>query len=305
MIKAESIEKNINDLVVLKNVSVTIKKGKIVALLGPNGSGKTTLIRCILGLLSVDSGSINVDGCENNIPSSLKSKIGLVSDGNLYENLTVIENILLWRNIYNVDHLFFSSELNFLIDYFEIRKYLKYKVSELSKGTKQKVKLIRTFCIKPEILILDEPTTALDPEAIDKFNRYLKKINRERDVTVVFCTHILTGLDELADEMVVINNGRVIDYGEIKELKEKYNGIKNYVLYVDDIIKTQEFLTKKGIKTTSEDEHIACECSKYDMSTIIRDLSLLDVSIYEVREINNTISDLYFNILNERNNNDI
>lgn len=305
MIKVENIEKNINDLVVLKNVSMMIKKGKILALLGPNGSGKTTLIRCILSLLSVDSGSINVEGCEINIPSSLKRKIGLVSDGNLYENLTVTENILLWRDFYNVDNLFFTSELNFLIDYFEIRKYLKYKVNELSKGTKQKVKLIRTFCINPEILILDEPTTALDPEAIDKFNRYLKKINKERGVTVVFCTHILNGLDELADEIVVLNNGQVIDNGEVKKLKEKYNGLRNYVLCVDDKIKTQEFLTKKGIKTTNEDEHIVCKCSKYDMSTIIRDLSLLDVSIYEVKEINNTISDLYFNILNERNNYDI
>ena len=216
MIKIENLHKNFGKLTVLDGLNLEIKKGGIFAILGPNGSGKTTLIKCLLGMVIPNSGKIIHENESVLHKWRYRNKINYLPQiANFPANLTVNELLKMVKNLRPK-----VSNDKELISKFGVESFLNKKLGNLSGGTKQKINIILTFMFDSDLIILDEPTTGLDPISLI----YLKKIIQEEKAkgkTILVTTHIMSLVEEIADEIVFILDGKIYFKGSIETLKKQ------------------------------------------------------------------------------------
>ena len=217
MIKFENLNKKFGKLEVLKDLSLEIKEGSINAILGPNGSGKTTLIKCLLGMVIPDSGSITING--ENVKGQYAYRDGIdymPQIANFPANLKVKEIISMMKDIRNRDAR--DAEL---IEYFGLTPYLNKQLNTLSGGTMQKVNIVLAFMFDNPLLILDEPTNGLDPVALIKLKELITK-EIARGKTILFTTHIIRLVEELAEDIVFLLEGKTYYQGPVAGLVEAH-----------------------------------------------------------------------------------
>ncbi len=243
MIVLEDVRKTINGREILREISLTVKPGEIHAYLGHNGAGKTTTFRLTLGLLVPDSGRIEVLGLNPLRNPEIRARIGYLPEYDLlYPNISVWDNI---RRYSLLKGVFDERELRDLLEFFELRKYSKKKVSALSSGTQRRVAMARTFLGSPEVLILDEPTKGLDPEWRLKFKRFLKDYARKNSASVLFSTHILGDVDEVCERVTIIRNGRALFSGSLDEFRRSVPA-RGVLVKVREVEKALAALEKAG-----------------------------------------------------------
>lgn len=222
MIKIENIVKKFNDLVAVDNVSLEIKKGEIVSLIGPSGSGKSTVLRCIIGLEKPESGKIYIDGQEfdENSPNyhQLLRKMGFVFQHfNLFPHKTVLENLTLAQiHVLNRE----ESEAIEVAKKYLSRVGLLDKQNEypnkLSGGQKQRVAIARSLCMNPEVMLFDEPTSALDPEMVIEVLEVMQELAKE-GMTMVVVTHEMGFARTVGDRVIFLENGKIIEEAPSEE----------------------------------------------------------------------------------------
>ena len=217
MIKFENLNKKFGKLEVLKNLSLDIKEGSINAILGPNGSGKTTLIKCLLGMVIPDSGTITINGEDVKGQYAYRDGIDYMPQiANFPANLKVKEIISMMKDIRNRDAR--DAEL---IEYFGITPYMNKQLNTLSGGTMQKVNIVLAFMFDNPLLILDEPTNGLDPVALIKLKELIAK-EIARGKTILFTTHIIRLVEELAEDIVFLLEGKTYYQGPVTGLVEAH-----------------------------------------------------------------------------------
>lgn len=217
MIEIKDLYKRYSKNRVLKGITLEIGSGGIFAVLGPNGSGKTTLIKSILGMVVPDKGSIELDG--KNIKGDWKYRNYidyLPQIANFPSNLTVNELIKMIKDLRD----FKGTEDQRLIELFKLEPFLDKKLGNLSGGTKQKVNLVLTFMFDSPLIILDEPTTGLDPISHIRL-KDLIKAEKEKGKTILITSHIMNFVEEISDEIVFLLEGQIYFKGSIQELKSK------------------------------------------------------------------------------------
>ena len=215
MIQIKSLAKSFGKLPVLKEITLQLEAGKIYAFLGPNGSGKTTLIKSILGLTLPDTGEIIIDN--ENIKNNwrYKSRIGYMPQiARFPENLTMMELFRMTKDIRKTT----ANEEDY-IAYFNLEESRDKALKNLSGGTKQKVNAILALMFNPGILIFDEPSVGLDPVAHLRLKDLIRQ-EREKGKTILLTTHILSEVEELADEVIFLLEGKIYFKGTVKELIE-------------------------------------------------------------------------------------
>lgn len=216
MIKINNLHKHFGKVQVLKGVSLEIKGGGIFAILGPNGSGKTTLIKSILGMVIPQSGTILIDGKGIQGQWEYRKNINYLPQiARFPENLTVQELIGMIKNLRSQ-----KANDGELIELFGLNEFMDKKLGNLSGGTKQKVNLVLTFMFDCPLLILDEPTTGLDPVSLIHLKELIRK-EKNAGKTILITTHIMDFVDSMADEIVFILEGRIYFKGTVNELKKK------------------------------------------------------------------------------------
>jgi len=216
MIQIENLHKKFGKLTVLDGLDLTIQKGGIFAVLGPNGSGKTTLIKCLLGMVVPNKGEILLNGKSVLKQWEYRNELNYLPQiANFPVNLTVKELIAMVKNLRPK-----ASHEDELIDLFGLRPFMKKKLGNLSGGTKQKVNLVLTFMFDSDLIILDEPTTGLDPIALIYLKDLILKA-KEAGKTILITTHIMSLVDELADEIVFLLDGKIYFKGSVEKLKEQ------------------------------------------------------------------------------------
>jgi osmoprotectant transport system ATP-binding protein len=225
LVKLENVSKRYGDAVALHPTSISVESSKTTVLIGPSGCGKSTLLRLIIRLIEPDSGSIEFDGKQvtrENV-NALRRRIGyVIQEGGLFPHLTARANVLLMaRHIGKPDtethdRLMELSELT----RFSEKLFPRYPL-ELSGGQRQRVSLMRALMLSPELLLLDEPLGALDPLVRASLQKDLKEIFTGLGQTVVFVTHDLAEAIYFADEIVLVNEGQIIQKGTITDLRER------------------------------------------------------------------------------------
>ncbi len=203
------------------DISFELHKGEIVGFLGPNGAGKSTTMKMITGYLSSDSGEILVGGIQvspNNIVS--KQKIGYLPESNpLYYDMFVREYLLFRAGVYDIENKY--QKIESTIALIGLSSEANKKIGELSKGYKQRVGLAAALLHNPEVLILDEPTTGLDPNQIIEIREIIKKLGKEK--TILFSTHIMQEVEAICDRVIIINKGSIVANATLQELQKNKN----------------------------------------------------------------------------------
>ena len=217
-ININKINKSYGNEKALINISFNVTKGEIVGFLGPNGAGKSTLMKIICGYLKQDSGSIsicNLDKKENII--LIKSKIGYLSEKNpLYLDMFIKEYLTFIGNIYKINNL--DIRISEIIQKTGLELEQHKKINELSKGFKQRVGLAAAMIHNPDVLILDEPTTGLDPNQLDEIRNLISEFGKEK--TVLLSTHIMQEVNKICSRVIIINKGKIADDKLISDLKK-------------------------------------------------------------------------------------
>lgn len=236
MIRTEHLTKKINGKLIVNDLTLSIPAGSMFALLGPNGAGKTTTTRLLTGMLHPSKGHAYINGIEmnDNTGSELRGIMGIQVDGNAYNNMTVIDNLDLWAEIYNVPHKLKEQRINNMIDNFLLGDYKNMKVGELSKGNRQKVLIARALIPKPQLIFLDEPTSGIDPQSSTGLMHALHEMVINDNATVFMNTHRLQGLDGLVDAIGVMEHGELIEAGLVNDMIHARWPKLEYELHTDN-----------------------------------------------------------------------
>ncbi|WP_278452517.1 ABC transporter ATP-binding protein [Thomasclavelia spiroformis] len=231
MLKLERITKSFDGIKILDDLNFEIPKGQIVSILGPSGSGKTTLLNLILGISEVDSGKIMFDDEDLTNVSMEKRGFNIVfQDYALFPNLNAYENII--YGLKNKKNISTKEEVNDLIHLLGLEKHLDKKIDQLSGGQKQRVALARTMVMKPKILLLDEPLSALDGVIKESIKERIKLIAKEYNLTTIIVTHDPEEALTLSDQVLIINEGKIAQFGKPEEIinTPSCDFVKNFIL---------------------------------------------------------------------------
>ncbi|NTW22024.1 ATP-binding cassette domain-containing protein [Candidatus Falkowbacteria bacterium] len=228
MIEIKDLVKKFGTAKVLDQVSFTVNKGEILGFLGPNGAGKTTTMKIITSFWGATSGSVSIDGLDVADHSlETRKKIGYLPENvPLYDDMRVDEYLRFIAEVRQVDSDKIKSRIKEVAELCNLEKVLHRPIDELSKGFRQRVGLAQAIIHDPEILILDEPTTGLDPNQIVEIRDLIKRLGKEK--TVIFSTHILSEVSATCDRVIIINNGKIVGEGSPSELVAK-SGVKEFL----------------------------------------------------------------------------
>jgi ABC-2 type transport system ATP-binding protein len=232
-VELSHINKSFGALKAVDDVTFTVEKGEIFGLLGPNGAGKTTSIRILLDIFKPDSGSVSILG--GSMTEEKKNHIGYMpEERGLYQDITLERCLIYLGTLKGLPPAEVNRRLDDYLERFDLVDYKRKKVKELSKGMQQKAQLITTLLHEPELLIVDEPFSGLDPINTQMVKELLRE-QRERGVTILMSTHQMHQVEELCDRIVLIDHGRVVLLGPLDDIRRQFSGHAVTVRTHDDI----------------------------------------------------------------------
>jgi ABC-2 type transport system ATP-binding protein len=220
----ENLTKKYGEQKAVNNISFEIKTGEVVGFLGPNGAGKSTTMKMITCFMSPSSGDVTLDGISIlDQPEEIKKKIGYLPENNpLYTDMPIVEYLRFAAEIQGVEKAMIPSRIATMIDMCGLDLEKHKKINELSKGYRQRVGLAQAMIHDPEVLILDEPTTGLDPNQIIEIRKLIKHLGKEK--TVILSSHILSEVEATCDRIIIIDRGRIVADGSSETLRQQSQG---------------------------------------------------------------------------------
>lgn len=296
MLEIKNVSKSFGKQKVVDNVSFDVKEGEIVGFLGPNGAGKTTTIKMILGMISIDEGSITINGYDvkKDFEKAMTYIGGIVENPDMYNYMSAVDNLKLHAKLRGINY----SEVYNALKMVGLEKSMNQKVSKYSLGMKQRAGLALSLLHSPKVLILDEPTNGLDPVGIKELRDILKKFAKENKTAILVSSHILSEMELMCDRVAVIDKGKIV---KIESLVSNDKGEENKV--VQGVIKTSKLdlavkvLKEKLNKDASiKDEKIYVKINKGEMSSVVKELVMNDIDIEYANENEHTLEDLFFDV---------
>lgn len=232
MIVANNLVKKFEDFVAVDTVNFSVSKGEVMALLGPNGAGKTTTIRMLTSILKPTSGSALVNGFDVvSQTKEVRASVGVLTENHgLYNRMPANEYLDFFGQLYGVDQASRKKQIDRLLAQFGLTRAANQRIGEYSKGMRQKLSLARSLLHNPPVLLLDEPTSAMDPESARLVRTMIKELQTD-ERTILICTHNLSEAESLADRIMIIQGGRVIESGTPAELRQRLLGPPQFEIH--------------------------------------------------------------------------
>jgi ABC-2 type transport system ATP-binding protein len=229
MVKAEHLRKQYSTVLAVEDVSLEIQRGNIFGLIGPNGAGKSTTIRMLLNITKPDSGTITYDG--EPFSARIRNSIGyLPEERGLYKKNGLLDTIIYFASLRGIDRNIAQKKGMEWLERFNLQAYAKRKVEELSKGNQQKAQFITSILHDPELIVLDEPFSGLDPVNQIVMKDILKDL-KQKNKTVIFSTHQMESAEKLCDEICLINRGNVVLEGTVQQVKQRFGSNALHIEY--------------------------------------------------------------------------
>jgi len=277
-IKINNVNKFYGYQKVLDNVSFEVKPGEILGFLGPNGAGKTTTMKIITGYIGMNSGDVIING-KSVRSGETKSSIGYLPENNpLYLDMPVVDYLKFSAKLHGVKKENIENKVREMIKLTGLNKEKHKLIGELSKGFRQRVGLAQALIHDPEILILDEPTTGLDPNQIIEIRELIKELGKEK--TVILSTHILPEVEATCDRILIINKGKIVANGTSKDLRQQAEG--NNLLKIKLEIPDNDIVLEK-LKNLPSVE---------DIAIVDNDTGRFDIKSYKGLKSNREIFDI-------------
>jgi ABC-2 type transport system ATP-binding protein len=250
-IKIEKLTKTYGYTKAVDNISFEVKTGEILGFLGPNGAGKTTTMKIITNYLNSDGGDVIIGGRSiQEYADDIKKHIGYLPESNpLYHDMPVIDYLEFCAALQGVAKADITGRVREMIKTCGLNAEKHKKIGELSKGFRQRVGLAQAMIHNPDILILDEPTTGLDPNQIVEIRKLIRDLGREK--TVILSTHILPEVEATCDRIMIINNGKIVADGTAESLRKQAQGQETLTLKVEDGDTNAVFKALQGLSTVA------------------------------------------------------
>ena len=289
ILRCENLKKNFGQREILKGVSLKLMEGDILGFIGPNGAGKTTTIKLMLGLQSITSGKVFINGydIETDFTKAIENVGTIVESPDLYMYMSGYDNLKLVANLYkNVD----KQRIDEIVKLVGLENRIKDKVSKYSLGMRQRLGIAQAILHKPKLLILDEPTNGLDPEGIKEVKTLLKKLAKEEKMAILISSHNLAELDTFCNKICIIKNGEIVETNDIDTFKKD---AKNncYILEVEDSSVIGSIINYKMDILTEREVRVYIE--KEDVPLLLKELILRNVKVYSASEENLSLEDAF------------
>lgn len=222
-IKVVNLIKKFGDFTAVNNISFEVSEGEIFAFLGPNGAGKTTTIKILTTLLDKTKGTLYVNGLDpSKDKNGVRKSFGIVfQDQSLDDELTAYENMEFHGILYNVPKHILKNRIEEMLKFVELWDRKDNLVKTFSGGMKRRLEIARGLLHHPRVMFLDEPTLGLDPQTRNHIWSYIKKLNKEENITIFFTTHYMEEAERVADRIAIIDRGKIVATGTVEQLKKK------------------------------------------------------------------------------------
>ena len=287
ILEIKNVSKKIGKKQILKDITLEVKQGEIFGFVGPNGAGKTTLIKTMLGLYKQDSGSITINGfnIKTEFEKAMENIGAIIENPEMYDYLSGKDNLKIYKMIGNVS----DEALEEIIKTVKLENRINNRVKTYSLGMRQRLGLAQALISNPKLLILDEPINGLDPIGIKELRELLKKISKEKNISVFVSSHILSEIELMCDRIAIIDGGSLI---EIKDLKDKKQDAKDKVLFeVSDSKLASKYLNKQNYKNEVLDNYIVLETKKEEIPNINKLLVSNNINVFEIKKVKKTLED--------------
>jgi ABC-2 type transport system ATP-binding protein len=292
VIELENVVKKYENHIAVNGVSFSIPKGKVFGLLGPNGAGKTSIIRIITAITRSDTGIVRFNGEVLN--QSHPDQIGYMpEERGLYKKMKVGEQIMYLARLKGLTKDKATERLNYWMNRFDISSWKNKKIEELSKGMQQKIQFISTIIHEPELLILDEPFSGLDPVNANLIREEIDELNRN-GTTILFSTHRMEQVEQICEEIVLINKGQNVLSGRVQDIKEQFKEHLYQIEYIGELPTLPE--TVECVES-SEGKLVVQLKHADDANALLERLIQQGVSIRSFHEILPTLNEIFIKIV--------
>lgn len=283
VLEVKNLTKKFKNTVAVDGISFSIPRGKIVGLLGPNGAGKSTTIEMILGLIAPSAGTIRIFG--KDIEKEREAVLGRINYASTYiqfmSRLTVFENLKVFALLYNVADV--EKKVHQVAEELDMEDLLNILFFKLSSGQKTRVVLAKTLLNDPDFLLLDEPTASLDPDIAFRVRAILKRVHKERGVTMLYTSHNMAEVEEMCEEIIFLQKGKIVSEGTPEALKRT---IRDYYLEISVARGRQkifsEFLNTKQWEFQRKAGHFSIKTTAENLASMLRIISQRDFGIYDI-----------------------
>lgn len=302
VVKVENLVKRYQDLLALDHFNLDIKEGEVFGLLGPNGSGKSTTINCILSLLSYDKGNIEVFGKKMRPDSyDIKRDIGVVMQNvAVFDELTVYENIDYFCGLYIKDKALRKQYVQEAIDFVELNEFVKFYPKKLSGGLLRRLNIACGIAHKPKLIILDEPTVAVDPQSRNKILEGIQELNKN-GATIIYTSHYMEEVEQICTRIAIMDKGKNLAIGTKEELKQMIKKSETISIDILDLPKEdmEAIKTLKHVYHVSYENHclkVLCSGGKHNLPRVLEYLQSKEISFGRVYSELPTLNDVFLEI---------
>lgn len=302
IVKVENLVKRYGDLLALDHFNLEVKEGEITGLLGPNGSGKTTAINCILALLKYDKGTIEIFG-KPMTPDAyeIKQNIGIVMQNvAVFSELTVYENIDYFCGLYVKEPRLRRELVSEAIDFVALGEFRKFYPPKLSGGLLRRLNIACGIAHKPKLLILDEPTVAVDPQSRNAILEGIQELNRQ-GTTVIYTSHYMEEVEQLCTRVVIMDQGRTIANGTAAELKGLINGgetisVEIYLLESEQLAEIRQLAHVARANYTGHVLSVHYDGGEHNLLALLDYLKSKEIPFNKVFSEQPTLNDVFLEI---------
>ena len=300
VLKLKKVSKVYGKKKVVNNVSFSLFAGQVFGFIGPNGAGKSTTIKMICGLTSISGGAIYIDGynVEHSFKKAIQKVGAVVESPQLYPYLSGESNLKLFAKFYGKSA---AKRIKNIMRLTGMTSFAKKKVSTYSLGMKQRLGIAQALLNKPKLLILDEPTNGLDPNGIKDIRNLIRTLAERENMAIIVSSHNLAELELICDEIAVIDEGKMISFKTIREIKAEIESKQRMCLFVNyPNFAGQLIMEKFKIKCKVAGNCVIAPIKEIDAAKVITYLSNKNIKIYKTKKINKSLEEIYFNILHSK-----
>ena len=305
MIKTENLTKHFGDFKAVESVNIEVHAGEVLALLGPNGAGKTTTVRMLTSVLRPTSGRAWIAGHDVvQQPAKVRASVGVLTEHHgLYDRMPAAEYLDFFGKVYQLDAKERRARADRLLDHFGLMDARNRRIGEFSKGMRQKLALARALLHRPPVLLLDEPTSAMDPESARLVRDALHEL-RSDERAIIICTHNLAEAEELAGRIAIIRGGHVIANGSPAELKQKYLGQSEYEACLGEPLADRPVILPDGVILTGcgpDSVRFTTPHGTGDNPRVLRTLLDQGLAVISLAEVPRSLEQVYLKVMNMAN----
>ncbi len=301
MIETKDLSKQFHDFMAVDGVNLSIGAGQILALLGQNGAGKTTTVRMLTALLQPSRGSARVAGYDvTKNGHDVRASVGVLTEHHgLYMRMTGSEYMDFFGQVYNLDPSLRKTRTDNLLEYFGLAEAAKRRIGEYSKGMRQKLALARAMMHEPSVLLLDEPTSAMDPESARLVRDEIARL-KSTQRTIMLCSHNLTEVELLADKIAIIYRGKILIQGSLDELKANVLGLPEYLVKFASEWDASKLELPKGmelLEKTATSLKVRVEAPEQLNPELIQRLTSMSAPVVAFQEETRTLEQVYLKVM--------